>query len=814
MKKFIFGIIFLTFVTASFSQTYTISGYVEDASTGERLIGAIVFDEDNKSNSTMSNEFGYFSLQVKKKEVNLRVMYIGYENFSQKLTLRGDTMITIKLNLENQLREVVVTSQRQKVQSTQMSSIDVPVKLIQSLPVIFGEVDLMKSLQLLPGVQSGVEGSSGIYVRGGGPDQNLILLDGVPIYNANHLFGFFSVFNTEAIKDVTLIKGGFPAHYGGRLSSVIDIRMKDGNLKKYGGSVSVGIISSKFTLEGPIVKDKASFIISARRTYIDALAYPFIKIFGTQKTEQPDYKDETSFLPGYYFYDLNTKFNYKIDDKNRVFFSLYSGDDKVYINVNEHYENFPDSGERVVSDENDKFRLGWGNTIAALRWNHVFAKKLFMNATLTYSRFRFYTSMNMDYKENNETLEFFDVSYNSGINDWAGNIDFYYKPNNKHKIRFGFNGIYHTFLPGLVSLNMKVTDEGWEVDTSFGSSPLYAPEFATYFEDDFSLTNRLKINAGVRLSAFKVRDSLFVSPEPRLAMRFLVSPDFSIKASYAEMMQYLHFLTNNTIGLPVDLWLPATDLTVPENSWQTALGVSFLLKNKFSFSVEGFYKEMHNIIELKEGETIFSQPGEEGMGEIWEQKVEQGNGWAYGGEFFVRKETGKLQGWIAYTLSWSLRQFPNINFGKVFPYKYDRRHDISVVLNYKFNKKIDMGMTWVFGSGTPITIPLGEYYTISDSRPTSITYYPDKVIVSGHKYFEQRNNYRLPSYHRLDLSVNLHKEKKHGTRTWSFGVYNAYNHINPFYTEINYDFESDKSVLRVYSIFPIMPSISYKFVWK
>ncbi len=823
MKKILIGLFLSLALKFAYSQGYTVSGYVEDSQSGERLIGAIVYDANKPETKTMTNEFGYFSLKVSAKEVNLTVLYIGYEPYKQHLILSQDTMITVSLKLQNEIQEVVVTKQREEVKSSQMSTIEVPIKFMQSLPVLFGEVDLMKTLQLFPGVQSGTEGTSGIYVRGGGPDQNLILLDGVPVYNVNHLFGFFSIFNANSIKEVTVYKGGFPARYGGRLSSVIDVRMKDGDMNHYKGSISMGIISSKFTFEGPLKKGESSFIISARRTYIDLLAKPFIAAFGTQVNTGDNYREETGFSAGYYFYDLNAKFNYKIGKKDRFFLSLYSGSDKAYFKTDYKANyNRNDTVEENLSSGHSQ--LFWGNDLIALRWNHAFKKNLFMNNTITYSRFHFGITM----QGNEKTLinghqtdnQNFNVGYASGINDFAFNSDFDFKPNNFHRIRFGASAIYHTFLPGKVHLYLENTANNYLLDTAFGSTYLHAPEFALYIEDDFILTDWWKLNAGFRFSIFDVRDTTYYSPEPRLSMRFLLSPNFSLKLSYAQMMQYLHFLTNNTVGLPVDLWLPATDITVPEKSWQTALGMNWLIAENFNLSIEAFYKQMQNLIELKEGETIFSAPGEGSMGEVWEQKVVQGKGWSYGTELLLRKDLGKFRGWIAYTLSWSFRQFPDISFGNIFPYKYDRRHDLSIVMNYKFSNKIDASATWVFGSGTPITIPLQEYY------PLDYVFLPyvgrirddQNRDIQGIRFFEYRNNYRLPPYHRLDISVNFHKEKKYGYRTWSLGLYNAYNHLNPFYADLvkDYDPQSNslKTVLRVYSIFPILPFIAYRYVWK
>lgn len=785
-------ILILLLSSSVFGQNVTISGYVEDIESGERLIGANIFDASELKYGTATNTYGFYSLTVPKGKHKLTATYLGYGFWQQEMNLTKDTLINIQISTDVKIDEIVVTASHNQVESSQMGRIDVPLETIKTLPAIFGEVDIMKTIQLLPGVQGGTEGSSGIYVRGGGPDQNLILLDGVPVYNANHLFGFFSVFNADAISNVSLLKGGFPARYGGRLSSVIDINLKEGNMKKLTGNVSIGVISSKFTIEAPIVKDKTSFMISARRTYIDVLAAPIIKLVALSQ-------DDINISAGYFFYDFNAKINHKLSDKDRLFLSVYGGQDKAYVRTAESHEQ---------DEFNSKMRLGWGNIISALRWNHVFTPKLFGNATLTYSRFNFLTDISENgtsYDDNNEQHFFeFGVRYNSGIDDISAKADFDFIPNNNHKIKFGLNGIYHIFRPGATSIFYRNDD--FNLDTLIGESSLYAREYAAYLEDDFRIGNKLKMNFGVRLSAFNVRDTTYFSPEPRLSARFIVLKGWSIKASYAEMKQYLHFLTNNTIGMPTDLWLPATDNVVPQKSYQYSVGTSIALTNKMNLVIEGFYKKMDNLVELKEGQSIFGDLADGGsMGTTWEDKIEQGEGWAYGGEILIKKDNGKLTGWIGYTLAWSERKFEHISFGKVFPYRYDRRHDFSIVTTYKFNKNVNIGVTWVYGSGSPTTLSQMQYLPITDAFNN---YEYDRI-----QYFGKRNNYRLPAYHRLDVGVNWSKDNKLGRRTWSFGVYNAYNHLNPFYVDMErYSTDGDPQ-LRVYSIFPIMPSISYKLAF-
>ncbi len=797
MKKVIITLILTFSLLSLYSQNATISGYVEDAKTGERLIGANVFDASNTKYGTATNNYGFFSITMPKGKHKITASEIGYGFWQKEINLIHDTTITIQISSDIKLQQVVISAKHNQVESSQMSRIDIPVQTIKTLPALFGEVDVMKILQLLPGVQSGTEGTSGIYVRGGGPDQNLILLDGVPVYNANHLFGFFSVFNADAISNVRLYKGGFPARYGGRLSSVIDINLKEGNMKKLTGNVSIGLISSKFTIEGPIKKDKTSFIISARRTYIDIITIPLLKIAQKIGNKQ-ETNNKTNFIAGYYFYDFNAKINHKISEKDRLYLSIYGGQDKAYTKISE---------KSSLYESNGNMKLEWGNIISALRWNHVLSPKLFANLTLTYSRFNFLTQIYEDettYDDfNNKNAISFGLKYDSGIYDWAGKLDFDYNLNNNNKIKYGATAIYHTFHPGGTKLFYH--SDMFNLDSTIGDNPLKALEYAAYAEDNIRIGNKIKINIGGRLSAFKVRDTLYLSPEPRISGRLLLTDNWSIKLSYAKMKQYLHFLTNNTVGMPTDLWLPATDKVVPQKSIQYAAGTSIALNNKITLVFETFYKEMYNLIELKEGESIFGNfNSSSSANQTWETKVTQGRGWAYGGELLIKKDIGKLTGWIAYTLAWSNRKFADISFGQLFPYRYDRRHDLSIVGVYKLNDNWNFGLTFVYGSGNPITlsqinfIPINNIF-ISDD-------YSDKTV----NFYGQRNNYRLPAYNRLDLSANWSKQIKLGKRTWSFGVYNVYNHLNPFFVDVEKYNEDNKPKLVIYSIFPIMPSISYK----
>ncbi|MDA3779668.1 MAG: carboxypeptidase-like regulatory domain-containing protein [Bacteroidales bacterium] len=801
MRKAILVLLLNIIVFNSFAQKYTISGFISDSETGEQLIGSSIYNLKNLTSGTITNAYGFYSLTLEKSNIQIIISFIGYKAQSYNLNLAKDTVINFQLSPNIELEEVVVTGKINNVETTQMSFVDVPIKTIKAMPVLLGEVDVLKTIQMLPGVQSGTEGTSGIYVRGGGPDQNLILLDGVPVYNVNHLFGFFSVFNADAINDVTLIKGGFPARYGGRLSSVLDIRMKEGNMKEIKGEASIGLISSKFTIEGPLKKDTTAFIFSLRRTYIDILAAPVMALVSSADNEFD------KFSTGYFFHDINAKINHKFSNRDRIYFSVYGGKDKAYSKIEEEGQDY--------SNKLD-FDLHWGNLTTALRWNHIFSSQLFGNTTLTYSRYHFVTETKDEYSYsyNGESKnDKFEISYLSGIYDIAGKIDFDYLPSPNHKIKFGVSGIYHTFEPGVTAL--RFSDEYIEenIDTTFGSKNLYSQEYVAYVEDEIKIGSKLKVNFGGHFSGYNVRDTFFYSFQPRISARFLISRNWSIKAAYSKMQQNLHFLTNNTIGLPTDLWLPATDKITPQLSTQYAVGTNISINNQIDISVEGFYKEMDNIIEYKEGASFFGDSDDGSLiGQNWENKVEIGEGQAYGCEILLKKDLGKLSGWLGYTLSWTNRQFDNISFGEVFPYRYDRRHDISLVVTYKFNDRIDAGLTWVYGTGNAVTLAQERYVPVSEIDNLSSDYTTFSTIDN----YGKRNNFRMPAYHRLDLGVNFSKEKKRGVRTWSISVYNAYNRKNPFFVRFEgeslYDYSgASNRKLMQYSLFPIIPSISYKF---
>lgn len=766
--------VFLSIMLLAFfglnAQKFTISGYVSDRKTQEKIIGAIVYDVNTKK-ATTSNAYGFYSLTLPSDSIKLYVSYIGFAPQRKTFFLKENLSLNIDLVPDNELKTVeVIASESEGIEEkTQMSTINIPIEQMRKIPALMGEVDILKVLQLLPGVKSGGEGATGLYVRGGGPDQNLILLDGAPIYNASHLFGFFSTFNADAVKNVELIKGGFPARYGGRLSSVIDITMKEGNMRKYNVEGSLGLISSKIMVEGPIFKNKTSFIITARRTYIDKILGPLITAASSG-----------SGSGGYYFYDLNLKVNHKISDKDRVFLSLYKGLDKAYFA----------SGGSFTGDIGIGGYLRWGNTLGAARWNHVFNSRLFCNTNVTYTEYKFGVGQEIkDFKNDTRTAS----DYFSGINDWATKINFDFMPNPNHYIKFGTNYIYHTFKTG--AQQYKTQGFNRDVDSISGNPSIFANEVSLYFEDDWKVTSKLKMNVGLHAAGFFVQNNFYRSLQPRFSARYLLPNNWSIKASYASMMQFIHLLSNSNVGLPTDLWVPATKLIKPQRSYQGAAGFAKGIKNNmFELSIEGYYKEMHDIIDYLDGANFI------GQSTSWEKKVAQGKGWSYGAEFLIQKKKGKYTGWIGYTLSWTNRQFKEINNGDVYPYKYDRRHDISFVNIYKISNKVDMALTWVYGTGNAFSLPVQTYTAAGNFNGFS----------NEIQFYGSKNNYRMAAYHRLDVSINKHKKKKWGRVTWSVGAYNVYGRQNPYFLYFSKN-QYGRTQLTQVSLFPFIPSVSYNF---
>ncbi len=759
----------------------TLSGYIRDSRSHEALISATVYIQGINA-GTQTNAYGFYSVSAPAGRYEVTYSYVGYATASDSLDLNESKTFNADLNSQSALQEIEVKSTRRadNVKGTEMGTISLSIDKIKQLPVIFGETDILKTLQLMPGVQSAGEGNSGFYVRGGGPDQNLILLDDAVVYNTGHLFGFFSVFNSDALKNVTLIKGSMPANYGGRLSSVVDVSMKEGNMKEYHADGGIGLIASRLTLEGPIKKEKGSFMLSGRRTYIDVLLKPLA--------------NGGSFSgSGYYFYDANLKANYKFSDKDRVYLSGYFGRDKFTFNS---------------SNQSFKAKIPWGNSTATLRYNHLFTDRLFLNTTLVYNDYKF----SFEGEQNN-----FAIKLSSGIRDLNAKTDLDYFTTSNHHIKAGVAYTWHTFTPNQISGHSDSTV--FEPDNALIK---YAHEVSAYVLDEFDPTPWLKVNAGLRYSWFgqvgpytrytfganeQKTDSLMYTGgklvqgyggfEPRLNMRFALSKSSSIKASIVKSYQYIHLVSNNGSTLPTDIWVPSTYLVKPQNCWQYSVGYfRNWMDDMLETSVEVYYKDLKNQVEYREGYTPTSLRDAE-------LDFTFGSGKAYGAEFFINKTKGKFTGWIGYTLAWTYRYFDHLNNGNRFPAKYDRRHDLSIVGSYEYSKKWTFSAVFVFGSGNAITLPTNYYFI-------------DGQLV---QQYGELNGYRIFPYHRLDIAAVYKPRPKRPRRwqgSWAFSIYNVYSRQNPYFLYVNVDGSpsstqgANVSVKQV-SIFPILPSITYNF---
>lgn len=770
------------FHTYTYAQRYTVRGYVRDAESGETLQGATVA-VPSAEKILNSNTYGFFSFTLIPKKYRITCSYVGYLSYSVELDLRSDTILNIELQKSSVMAgEVVVTARKREdiLKSAQMGKISLDIEQIRTLPALMGEVDIIRSLLLLPGVTNAGEASAGIYVRGGGPDQNLILLDDAVVYNSGHLFGFFSIFNSDAIKNVTLIKGGMPAQYGGRLSSVLDISMKEGNLNELTMEGGIGLIASRFSLQGPIKKEKSSFMISARRTYADAIAKPFIP------------KSSNFYGSGYYFYDANAKFNYIFSERDRLYVSGYFGRDVFdFVNTRQSF----------------RVNVPWGNATATVRWNHVFNKKLFANTTAVFNDYRF----SFNGAQNN-----LDVKLSSGIRDLGIKHDLDLFTFSGHCLKFGGQYTYHRFTPSVISGRQdSVEFQPNNPQTKFGH------EAAVYLQDEWDVNPDLKIQAGMRYSVFrqagpyKVYETdangnrtdstvygrgdnvkTYGGLEPRLALRYSLNDNSAVKASVSRNRQYIHLVSNAGTTLPTDIWVPSTLRVKPQLSWLYALGYFRNFENNsYEASVEFFYKDMLNQIEYKDGFTPNSL-------EDVENSFVFGKGWSYGMEWFISKKKGRLTGWLGYTLSRTWREFPDLNEGKKYPAKFDRRHDLSLVAMYTINKKWKMAATFVYATGNATTLPTRLYFM--------------EGVLS--QEFSSMNQYRLPAYHRTDISFTYSSpknEKRKLKSEWVFSVYNLYSRQNPYFIYFDQEADPAAGTIRVQakqvSIFPIIPSVTWNF---
>ena len=752
-------------------KSTTISGFVRDARTGETLNGAVIYPKEIPVKGITSNSYGYYSLTLPTGKYTFIIQYLGYKTQTIEADLKENLKVDVDMLEESiTIKEITVTGERRSNNVVSNESISkINVKEIQNIPVILGEKDILKTIQLLPGVSPAGEGNAGFYVRGGGVDQNLILLDEAPVYNPSHLLGFFSTFNSDAIKDITLYKGGFPAEYGGRLSSVVDIKMNEGNNKEYHVSGGIGLIASRLAIEGPIVKNKGSFMITARRTYADL----FLRLLPGHGT------DSLASKSTLYFYDLNMKANYMLSGKDRLYFSCYLGRD-----------NFNLGGS---------LGLSWGNLTATTRWNHIISDKIFSNTSLIFSRY----SYNFNVAVGNKTMNIL-----SEIKDWNVKEDFHYYLNSNNTIKLGLNSIYHTFVPSKVDstifFHVKSMDNR------------YALENALYLSNEQTITKHLKATYGLRYSLFSsigpgtvytynevsdVVDSTsypkgkifntYGGIEPRVLLNYVINDSSSVKASYARTRQYIHLLSNTTSSTPFDLWVPSNINILPEIADQYTLGYFMnFLNNMLETSVEVYYKNLQNQIDYRNGANL-----------ILNNKVESqlvfGKGWGYGAEFLVRKKYGKLTGWISYTLSKTEREFREINGGHSFLAKQDRPHNISIVGMYELNTHLTFSATWIYYSGNAVTFPSGSYYVDGNIVP----------------FYTERNGYRMPDYHRLDIGLTLQRKKTGRFESfWNFSIYNVYARENAYAINFQPDPNNPMKMQAVQlSLFRFVPAVSYNF---
>ena len=792
MKKFCLLLSLIFIANVMMAQKHTLSGIIKDSENGETLQGAYASLSDTATQKevrgSLTNSAGFFSITVPDGTYKLRVFFLGYQEYTEIITIVADKKMKIDMApTVITTDEVVVSAQRadKNVTAVDIGKMDLKIETIKSLPALFGEADVLKSLQLLPGIQSGGEGNTGFYVRGGAADQNLILLDEATIYNAGHLFGFFSVFNADAVKNVEITKSGMPAYYGGRLASILDVTQKEGNIKKYEVDGGIGIIFSRLTVQGPIKKDKCSFLVAARRTYIDVLMQPFLQ--------------KTSPLKGtkFYFYDLNAKVNVTINDKHRLYIGGYYGSD-VY--------GFKSSSGNTFA------QMSWANGIAYLRWNYIISPQLFLNTSFQFSNYNFGTKTGLDVYEFN---------LKSGIRDYGLKSELTYLPAFPHTFKFGVHYLFHTIFP-----NSYDVTAGEQTQLSIPKSPpYYAHDLSIYANDEFDALRWLRFNVGLRYTHFEhvgkfsryildefgnnvgsieykrgERIKQYNNVEPRVSVRFLIDSNTSIKAAYTLNYQYIHQVALASISLPTDVWMPCTDIIKPQVGQQTSIGVyRNFYKNMFETSIDFYYKDMKNLIEYKDGMDMTALTINP------DQMYTFGKGWSYGMEIFVKKARGRFTGFIGYTLSYTKRKFEELNGGKPFYAKYDRRHDVSINLSYEIlRNKLTVSTVWVFATGNTMTIPVG-YYFFGGSLMTE---------------YSERNGFRIPPYHRLDLSVNWTiARKKHFETSLNFSIYNVYNRQNPFFiffeteTNVTEDLSQFDMQTKAYqmSLFPIMPSITWNF---
>lgn len=779
-----------------------VSGVVTDAETGEVLIGATVY-APALGRGTATNAYGFYSLPLPADSVRLRISYVGYVARDTVVDARADVRLDVALGDESALGEVVVEADEaggRPEETPQMGQTALTGRDVQGLPALLGEADVLKAVQLLPGVRGGAEGTAGIYVRGGSPDQTLILLDGVPVYNSSHLFGFLSTFNGDAVSRVELTKGAYPARFGGRLGSVLDVRLRDGNLEEVGGQGQIGLLSSRLLFEGPIVPGKASFLVSGRRTYIDVVAKPFIDAAQRESDEQVD--------PTAYFYDLNAKLNWRPNDRDRLYLSLYGGADVFGFEAVDAVERCgPDGcveGEDVYGGG-----LDWGNLTGALRWTRELSPRAFAAVTLTASDYAF--DVGADIEEGRGTDEAMSarVRYSSGIRDLGARLDLDLSAGRGHTVRLGGGATVHRFTPGALSLTGEDAREGLAIDTLLGANRTLGADLVAYAEDEWRVSDRLELGLGLHGAIYTTGGYTYPSLEPRVSAAYQLLPRLAVKASAAVTQQPLHLLTTGAgVGLPADLWVPA-DSIGPQRGTQVAVGLAGSSPSgRTTWTLEGYWRDMRGLVAYREG-AAFTTPFDD-----WQELVVTGDGTSRGLELFVQHRTDRLTTWLGYTLAKTDRQFDALNGGEAFPFRYDRRHDVSAVALYQLSRAFDVSAAFVYGTGDAVTLPVAAYegtrfgYTTPDRWIDGS--YAEETTVYG-----PRNGHRLPAYVRLDLGATWYFRRGPRPHALSLNVYNATNQKNPFLTtfDTEYDMQTGQRRQKLVGValFPVLPTISYQF---
>ena len=811
----------------------TVSGHITDKNTGEELAGTTIITQDvNKG--TYSNANGYYSISARPGEMRLIFRYVGYASKAIFFKLQRDTLINVSLIQDNTLREVAIYAQRRgnNAKSSRMSVMELPIMQVKTAPALFGEVDVLKFIQLMPGVQSGGDGNVGLYVRGGNYDQNMITLDGTTLYNPEHLKGFVSVFNADILDRIIVYKGCFPAMYGSRLSSVIDIGVKDGDFNSYHGSATLGLLSAKFYLEGPIIKGKTSFLVSGRRSYYNLLT----KYFLSTIYDNPDALTQFTDM---FYYDINAKLCHKFSDNDKLSFSFYLGRDVADSEGKKTEAQVSNDESNYIMNSKYDTKNNWGNIASSLNWRHVFNDKLSVNTMLNYSRYRYNYTVTSNLESSETSLATSEVKYSSimastvrylsGINDISLSSDIKYIPSKRHTIMAGAKYSYQLFNPTVYTYrHSKTATMGVETETLINNTQgnnSTLNNLALYAEDDIDIFRFFKVNAGLRFNLYSVAGNMYPFAEPRLSMLILLLDNLSIKGAYSYMSQGIHLLSSSNLVMPSDIWVPITGTIKPMTSNQFSAGIFYDLKNNAHFSVEGYYKTMDNVLEYKDGVSYINNSGG------WENMVSVGRGWSYGLEFLAQKSIGRTTGSIAYTWSNSMRKFDrenNVIFdGNTFFARNDCRNNLSMNVTHKFNRKFDISATFIYKTGSRGT--LSETVLIGRTLFVSTTETPEAGFLSSYtpgpildpsgsvilrtynklSSYTEKNGYKLPDYHRFDIGMNYHFYHKTGQSTINLSIYNLYNHFNIY--SVYPAYEETRLVLKGLCLFPFMPSLSYTY---